>query len=263
MVQCVRETPKSGDPTKPLVIVGLPTIGDVASSGSPFVGKLDLYCKMADIPYTPEKNIGGGPKGKIPYIRHGDNVLGDSTFIFEYLKNTYSDKTQALEPKTVKDKATAIACQRICEDHLYFGIIHFRWIDDKGFRGTSKYIGGVGIIPRPLLPIALRAVRKKQRSTLAAQGLGRHRAEDLEALLSADFEALSGFLGDQDYILGAEPSEPDAVVFAMLDSCLNDGNGTKLPELVKKFPNLVEYVQRIRSRYYSGGKDDSFAAKVA
>ncbi|GMH36672.1 hypothetical protein BSKO_04545 [Bryopsis sp. KO-2023] len=254
MVQCKRQcqNPKSGNPEHPLVVVGLPPIGGVASSASPFVGKVDLFCKMAGITYSLETNFGGaGPKGKIPYIRHGDNVLGDSTFIIEYLKNTYGDLTKALEPKTPRDKATAIACQRICEDHLYYGLIHFRFVDQKGYDGTTKFLGGLGLIPQLLKPIAFRAARKGIRNTLFTQGLGRHQVEEMKSLLSSSVEALSGFLGDQDYMLGAEPSEADAIVFSTLDNFLNDGNPTAMPELVREFPNLVDYVQRIKDRFYN------------
>lgn len=255
MVQCNRKNPTVGNPDLPLKVLGVPSIGDVARSSSPFVGKVDLFCKMAGIDNTAETDLGGGPKGKIPYIRHGDNVLGDSTFIIEYLKNTYGERAKALEPKDPKEKAIAIACQRICEDHLYYGLLHYRFIDQQGFEGTTKFLGGLGFIPKPLQPIAFRVIRKRTRNTLQSQGFGRHSIEDMKSLLSTSLEALSGFLGDQDYILGSEPSEPDAIVFSILDNYLNDPNGTDLSELIRKYPTLVDYVQRIRERFY--GKKSS------
>lgn len=37
------------------------------------------------------------PKGKIPYLKHGENVFGDSFFMSRYLWNTFGDSEAVKE----------------------------------------------------------------------------------------------------------------------------------------------------------------------
>ena len=59
---------------------------------SAFCVKVELYMRMAGIPY--ELALGDprdAPKGKVPWINDDGHILGDSTFIIEYLKTKYGD----------------------------------------------------------------------------------------------------------------------------------------------------------------------------
>jgi glutathione S-transferase len=54
---------------------------------SPFCVKLELWLKLAGIPYTVQYQVmpGKAPKKKIPYIVEGGRMMGDSTLIIEHL----------------------------------------------------------------------------------------------------------------------------------------------------------------------------------
>ena len=59
---------------------------------SPFCMKMETYLRLAQIPYEtvtivdPRKS----PKGKLPYIDDNGQIIADSSFIIDYLKNKYN-----------------------------------------------------------------------------------------------------------------------------------------------------------------------------
>eukprot|EP00803_Ostreobium_quekettii_P005878 evm.model.scf_86.6 EVM.evm.TU.scf_86.6 scf_86:52897-53364(+) len=68
---------------------------------------------------------------QIPWITHGDVVLGDSTFIIDYLKHTYKGTLKIREPETPQQKAVNNSCLHICEGNLVFGIPYFRFLNQN------------------------------------------------------------------------------------------------------------------------------------
>jgi hypothetical protein len=58
---------------------------------SPFVTKAEVLLKMAGLLYrTDTKGLSKAPKGKLPYIRDGEDIVADSTFIRLHLEKRYS-----------------------------------------------------------------------------------------------------------------------------------------------------------------------------
>ena len=58
---------------------------------SPFVTKAEVLLKMAGLPYRMDtKGFRKAPKGKLPYIRDGEDIIADSTFIRLHLEKRYN-----------------------------------------------------------------------------------------------------------------------------------------------------------------------------
>ena len=85
---------------------------------SAFCVKLETYLRMADISYElvygePRE----GPKGKIPWIDDDGYLLGDTTFIIDYLKKTYGDPLDARLSRKERVRPAwltpAVSCSRI------------------------------------------------------------------------------------------------------------------------------------------------------
>ncbi|CAD7699806.1 unnamed protein product [Ostreobium quekettii] len=252
-----KDSATEGDASKPLVVYGFTPLGGTASSASPFVSKLETYLRMAGIDYEARVGMSGAPKGKVPFIKQGDVTLGDSTFICEYLKNTYKGKLQTKEPDTAETKAVAAACRIICEDNLASGMSYYRWGHPKGFSATKERMSS--IVPWFMMWLIPRMIRGKIMKNLYAQGLSRHSEKDVIFLLTSSVEALSGFLGDKRYMTGDVPCAADASVFGMLDNYLNDGLDLEPARIVKRFPNLVRYVTDIRRTYYPEDNPSQFS----
>eukprot|EP00803_Ostreobium_quekettii_P005882 evm.model.scf_86.10 EVM.evm.TU.scf_86.10 scf_86:126600-129610(+) len=222
-------------------------MGALSSSASPFVTKLELFLRVAGIDYDADFNI-KGPKRQIPWITHGNVVLGDSTFIIQYLKNTYKGTSKIKEPETPQQKAINNSCQHICEHNLLMGMPYYRMLSPKGFAVTKQYFAS--LFPIPFCWVFPHLLRWDLRNRLYRQGITRHSENDIKTLLTSSLSALSTFLGDQAYFLGDEPCETDCIVFGLLEGYLYDGTDTPAAGLVREFPNLVRLVDNLRAKYF-------------
>src|SRR5262249_18611455 len=194
---------------------------------SPFVLKVDCYLRMVGLPYelcsfqSPQELV-QAPKGKVPYIEDQGQKIADSGFILEYLQTTYGDRLgeQRLSPR---DRAVALSLRRLIEEHLYWVIVHARWIEDEVWE-QYKYVlfGRYGYPPSEVETVAAQ-VRERIRTYLYGHGLGRHTKEEIYALGNADVTALSAYLEDRPYFLGEEPTALDATAYGFLANILYVG----------------------------------------
>ena len=106
-------------------------------NASPFCMKVENYLRMTGLDYRSEYGLDlpGSPKGKLPYIRDGGVVMGDSGLIIDYLKATYGDPLDGRLSAT--ERAVTLAFIRLMDEHLYWaGGIQPRWVEDAGWRVT-------------------------------------------------------------------------------------------------------------------------------
>ena len=137
---------------------------------SPFVTKAEMLLKMANRPYrTDTEGFGKAPKGKLPYIEDDGVRIADSTFIRWHLETKYQiDFDRGL---TAEQRAIAWAFEKMAEDHVYWALLHARWMDDANFaRGPIVFFRKV---PAPVRPIVAAMVRRHMRKALHAHGMGR------------------------------------------------------------------------------------------
>ena len=58
----------------------------ITVSSSPFSTKLTMFCRLTGISHiVKEADMQKAPNGKVPYIMHDNNCIGDSQFILRYL----------------------------------------------------------------------------------------------------------------------------------------------------------------------------------
>jgi hypothetical protein len=76
------------------------------------------------------------------------------------------------------------------EDHLYWAVVHARWMDDAFARGPATFFRGV---PAPIRPLVLAMIRRHLRRTLHGQGFGRHSLDEIVALGTRSIERLQLF----------------------------------------------------------------------
>lgn len=220
--------------------LGLPDV-------SPFVTKVELLLKFARLPY--EAVVGNplrAPKRKLPIIADGERVIADSTFIRWYLEETYGVDFDA--GLSQAERATAWAFERLLEDHIYWALVHARWLDVANYEAGPKAF--FARFPWPLRPLLERFVLRAVRKRLYQQGMGRHTPDEIARLAAASLDALASFLADKPYLMGARPCGVDATLFAFLVGAQSPAFSGKLTEAANRHPNLVAYVQRIRAEYY-------------
>ncbi len=215
---------------------------------SAFCVKLETYLRMADIPYEicrgePTE----GPKGKIPWIEHDGRVLGDSTFIIEYLKKTFGDP---LDSKlTQHQRALGHAIQKMLEESLYFVSSYSKWADDKGFEIYAAVL--FARMSEEQLKTIPDMVRKRTLAKFHAQGIGRHSAEEVYALGVQDILSFAELLGDGLFLFGETPSSFDASAFGVIGNLKDGPFDSPVRELARSKKNISDYIDRIRQRYFA------------
>ena len=110
---------------------------------SPFSIKLETYMKMAGITnyqFHPMLGAKKSPTGKVPFIKYNESgqFVSDSSLIIEHFKKTIGDPLNAKLDS--KQRAVSLAWQRLIEEHLYFCVLHYRWVDQIGFAQVSDEI---------------------------------------------------------------------------------------------------------------------------
>lgn len=214
---------------------------------SPFVIKTEVQLQMAGLAYDRASAIPPqAPNGKLPFINDHDEVVSDSTFIRAHVERKYAvDLDAGLD---ARQRAQAWAIERLLEDHLYFAMVWFRWIDPENFaKGPAHFADGAPEADRAQLRKDLQARKAVE---LHAQGIGRHAPTQIAALGDRSIDALAQLLGDQPYVMGASPSGVDATAFGVLAAVVTPFFDTPLRRAVEARPNLVAYVARMMQRYY-------------
>src|SRR5690606_18368455 len=140
--------------------------------------------------------------------------------------------------------------RRTIEEHLYWVGVYSRWVEDEGFAALGEYFKK--ILPPVLGPLVLRRViRPKTVKALHAQGLGRHSRDDIYRRGREDIAAIAELLGDNDYLLGPDPTSIDATLFAFAAAILRTPGDRPIKQAVASYPNLVAYTDRMFARYFA------------
>ena len=214
---------------------------------SPFVIKTEVQLKMAGLVYHRASTVPSqAPNGKLPFINDHDEVVSDSTFIRAHIERKYGvDLDEGLD---AHQRAESWAIERLLEDHLYFAMVWFRWIDPENFaKGPAHFADSAPEADRPKLRQDLQARKAVE---LHAQGLGRHTPARIAELGIRSIDALSQRLGDKVCFMGETPSGVDATAFGVLAGVLTPFFDTPLRQAAEARPNLVAYVARMMQRYY-------------
>jgi glutathione S-transferase len=214
---------------------------------SPFVMKAEMLLKLSGLPYRSDtRGFSKAPKGKLPYIEDGGTLIADSTLIRLHLEQKHGiDFDRGLSPR---DRGAAWAVDKMFEDHLYWHLIYWRWMNDVNFeRGPLNFFKRAPAIIRPFV---VKGIRKRIRRSLHSHGLGRHSEAENNLMAARAMDGVSQMLGDNRYFMGATPCGADATVFAFVAGALCPLFDSPLRTNVQAMPNLVAYAQRMTAEYY-------------
>ena len=211
---------------------------------SPFCYKVEVYCQLANIPYTvvfsmPNK----APKGKLPFIVDDSRTIADSGFILDYLKETYGDTLDF--SLSEEQKALGHLVRKVCEESLLFPILYSRWIDDVAWPKFQRLV--FASLPSILQYIVPGILRRQLRKSLYAQGVGRHSRDEIYALGKADLKAIEFFIGKNTFIVSDHPTSYDAVVFAFLSTLVCLDIPSPLRDFIERSSKLKEYIARMET----------------
>ena len=214
---------------------------------SPFVTKVEMLLKLAKLPYErAAMSFRQAPKGKIPYIRDGDALLGDSTLIRFHLERIHGIDFEA--GYDAKSLAIAWSVEKMLEEHLYWLAVHDRWMKDENFnRGPRQFFN---MAPAVVRPVVVAMIRRQVAKTLRAQGLGRHSDAERADLARRDIDALSDILGGNSYLLGDRPCGADATIYAFVIGILCPVFTSATRDHMESKANLKAYAERITEEFW-------------
>jgi len=213
---------------------------------SPFCTKAMLLLEMSGQAWRPQwvVNPAAMPMGKLPVLDHGRGRVPDSNLILAWLLR----QGAVLWPEGVA-KAQAHAVMRMSENHLYFGVVHDRWMRPECWAVIKPvFFGAVPALVRPVLAgIARRGVARQ----LGGQGTAAFTDPDRLAYMRADLDALSETLGDRPWMMGEQPSPVDASVLPLLSTLDRLPADTPLRSALRRDARLMRYVARGRETLYA------------
>jgi glutathione S-transferase len=212
---------------------------------SPFCMKVEVYLKLAKLPYkTVNGNVRKAPKGKLPFIVDDDgSVISDSSAIVAHLEKKHG---QPLDKGLSSDeRARAHVIKRTLEESLYFVAVWARWAEDEGFEVVRGAFKG---IPAPLRWVLVPAIRKNVVGITRAQGIGRHSRDEIYAFGKEDIDAVATMLGQNAFLLGDKLTTVDVSAYSFFASILRVPGPEPLKAAVRANPSIEPYVARVAER---------------
>ncbi|KAJ6648965.1 Failed axon connections like [Pseudolycoriella hygida] len=217
--------------------------GKLCPNASPFVLKLETYLRMAEIPYTFDTSKPFGSKGKLPWITIDGQDIDDSQLIIEFLNKKLN--IDMWGNATAKEKAICQAMRIMLEEHLLCALAEWRWI--IALDQIDKIMDMSGIT----FWFVKKMISRRVKAGLTTRGILLHTPEERFGLLSADFKAISTFLGESSYFLGEEPTEADCVVFGFMAQFVYCAPGSPYEKIInEQYPNIKNYCERMKNKFY-------------
>ena len=214
-------------------------------SFSPFCVKAIWLLQAAGLDWEREDSTDPRkfPFAKLPAIRDGEQIIGDSHNIQSHLEAEGADFWGDVDTTS---RATGHALIRMAEEHIYFHIVLDRWANEEIWPIIrEEYFAAIpALLRKPITG----AIRKSTLKGLETQGLGRFTPDERLARIEPDLQSIADVLGDGQYLFGETPCLPDFSVAAMLGAIIASPLPTGLSQRVANDPLLVEYTQRVADR---------------
>ena len=217
---------------------------------SPFCMKLETYLRLTHTEYqtvtihNPRQSPLGG---KLPFIKYGDELLGDSALIINRLEE---DNIHSLNHHLNDVQRAEMLCvQRMLEDHFYWVIVFSRWMSKQGWPVWSLPMKKA--MPPVIGGFILNRVKTMAKRQLLGQGIGRHTEENIFKMGISDLEALNTKMGSRAWYFNDQPSVLDAIIYGFLAACLSNPWPSPVKDFILNQRNMMQYLEQIHSQYFS------------
>lgn len=214
---------------------------------SPFAIKAEVLLKMSGLPYQLARaDIRKAPRGKLPWIADGAEIIPDSRLIRSHLEVRHGvDFSGGYSPRAL---GYGLAIERMLEDHLYFFSVDNRWLQNDNFvKGPVRFFDNAPAVLRPLIT---RMVLRKVRRQVDLQGTGRLLAAEKLSLVSKALDGLEAVIAGQNYLLGGRVCGADATAYAFLATLAAPGFTSDYGDYLRRKPELMGYLLRMQAEFF-------------
>ena len=257
-------SPSRGDGDSELILHRWPSAWGLPSL-SPECVAVEAYLRLAGLRFACEdcKTPYASPSGQLPALDQCADIVGEDAGakdaaardhtgalaarrIADHLAKKVANLDAHLSSAT--DRAHLAAYLALVESKLATATAHYTWIDRDRFTAHTREAYGAAF-PAPLSYIIPWLWRRRAAKRLGAPLGGEVSDAAVRAGAADAYAALSVFLrdrgGDQ-FMFGKKPTSLDAVAFAHLSFHALAPVGDALRDELKKHPNLINYVERVR-----------------
>ena len=211
---------------------------------SPFCLKMEMLLTALDVPFemVEEADPRKAPKGKLPYLIDGDEVIADSELMVHHVDKLTQGRV--FEGHSAEEHAIGLSATRLAEEHLYWGIVASRWLDEAWWPNVVE--GFFHIAPKPVRGLVAGMARKQVRKTYDLQGLGRHSPEEQRGFFRRDLDALQALVSSKPFLLGDTPTVHDFAVAGILAGLFDNQPATWITRLAEPYTELKAYADRVQ-----------------
>lgn len=204
---------------------------------SPFGAKAEALLRMSGLPHAVKPgNPTKAPRGKLPVLIDGATTIPDSSHIQAWLETRHGIDFDG--PLSARQKAVAEAFRRMAEEHLYFAIVHARWIGNPAATREAFF----GAVPSAIRPLVYAVVVRKVARALQGQGIGLHTAEQILEFGRRDLDAIAEAV-EGPFFFGARPTSLDASLYGVVAGTASVPIDTPLRDHIRSEPRLMAYVE--------------------
>ena len=228
-----------------LTLYSYPTLFGVADNNG-YGLKVFAFLRLAGVPFRHEHifDASKAPRGQLPYIVDGDDIVGDSETILHFVTRKYGLTIDAaLDPS---QRTTNLLVTRMLDD-LYWVMSYSRWQDERfwpAFRDAH-------LREHPnLTEDGLAKAKAFNHQRYYYQGIGRFDPDAAMARGLADLEALAALIPSQGYVHGDKPTSIDAAIYGFIANIYFYDIDTPLKQFVTAHENIVRHCRAIHEAVF-------------
>jgi glutathione S-transferase len=226
-----------------LTLYSYPTLFGVADNNG-YGLKVFAFLRLAGVPFRHEHifDASKAPRGQLPYIVDGDDTVGDSETILQFVTRKYALTIDAA--LTPSQRTTSLLIGRMLDD-LYWVMSYSRWKDERYWPAFRDAL----LREHPNLTAdGLARAQAFNFQRYHYQGIGRYDPDAAMARGLTDLGALAQLVPAQGYVHGEEPTAIDAGIYGFIANIYFYDIDTPLRQFVVAHDNLVRHCRAIHER---------------
>ena len=203
--------------------------------------KVFAFLRLAGVPFRHEHifDASNAPRGQLPYIVDGNDTVGDSEAILDFVTQRYRLTIDAaLNPM---QRTTNLLITRMLDD-LYWVMSYSRWKDERFWPAFRAAL----LREHPsLTEEGLAKAQAFNHQRYYYQGIGRFDPDAAMARGVADLETLAALIPSHGYLHGEKPTSIDAAIYGFIANIYFYDIDTPLKQFVAAQENIVRHCRAI------------------